>query len=404
MKETILINIVLGLFIGITMSIFNVPSIDFTGSILFGLSISLAGIIGAGIALLMAQIMPSSSSATGSALGIIGLLYILRASTDISNVDVSMINPMGWTYLTYPFTQNNWLPLLFGVIFTIVIFIVSLVLEGKRDMGAGYLPEREGRATAKNSLLSVPGLLFHINKGIIIAWLLTFFILGAAYGSIYGDMQTFLEGNELISQMFTVTGTSIEVSFTATIMMVVIGLVGILPIVLINKLYTEEVRMHFSQLYATKVTRANLYWTTIILAFISSIIGMFLGAAGLAVSALATMGDTTSMTFMDFIAAGFNFLPSTLFFIALTSLALGFLPKLGKAIYVYLGYSFIINYFAPILKFPDWFSKTAAVSWIPRMPMDAFDPLIFIVMTILSIVLIYIGYMGYKKRDMQEGA
>ncbi|MFA8440176.1 hypothetical protein [Pueribacillus sp. YX66] len=46
----------------------------------------MAGVIGAGIALVMVQMMPTSSAATGSSLGIIGLLYIVRATPDISNV------------------------------------------------------------------------------------------------------------------------------------------------------------------------------------------------------------------------------------------------------------------------------------------------------------------------------
>src|SRR5699024_4454684 len=111
--------------------------------------------------------MPTSSSATGSALGVVGLLYIVRAGTDVSNVDLSMINPMGWTYLTYPFTDNNWIPLIIALIFSVIVVIIAFILEGNRDMGAGYLPQREGRANAKKSLLSVRGLLVKINKGTI---------------------------------------------------------------------------------------------------------------------------------------------------------------------------------------------------------------------------------------------
>src|SRR5699024_9591592 len=158
-----------------------------------GASVGIAGIIAAGIALVMAQIMPSASSATGSALGIIGLLYIVRAGTDVSNVDLSLFNPLGWTYLTFPFTENYWIQLFFALIFSIVAEIISLALEGARDKGAGYLPQREGRESAKKSLLSVRGLFIKINKGTIISWLTAFVIMGAAYGSIYGDMQTFLE-------------------------------------------------------------------------------------------------------------------------------------------------------------------------------------------------------------------
>src|SRR5699024_11696979 len=114
------------------------------------------------------------------------------------------------------------------LVFSIVAVTIAFALEGARDMGSGYLPEREGRANAKKSLLSVRGLFIKINKGTIISWLIAFVIMGAAYVSIYVDMQTFLESSEIVKQMFTHSGVSIEESFTGTIMMVMIGLVSIL--------------------------------------------------------------------------------------------------------------------------------------------------------------------------------
>src|SRR5690625_5722037 len=100
-------------------------------------------------------------------------------------------------------------------------------------MGAGYLPQREGRESAKQSLLSVRGLFIKINKGVIIAWLIAFVIMGAAYGSIYGEMQTFLESNDMMKQMFSHSGVSIEESFTSKIMMVMIAFVSFLLIYVI---------------------------------------------------------------------------------------------------------------------------------------------------------------------------
>jgi len=402
--EIVLINVLLALFISGVMISFGADTITAKGSFLFGASIGMAGILGGVVALIMAQIMPTSSGATGSSLGIVGLLYILRAGTDVSNVDFSMLNPMGWTYLTYPFTKNNWVPLIFAVVFCIIAVIIAFALEGGRDMGAGYLPVREGRESAKKSLLSVHGLFIKINKGVMISWLIAFVIMGAAYGSIYGDMQTFLSSNEMMKQMFTLSGVSIEESFTGTIMMVMIGLVSILPIAIVNKLYSEEVRLHLSQLYATKVTRAKLYWVSVILAVVTGVVGIFLASSSLGGTAISAMGDSSTMNFEQFIAAGYNFLPSVLFFTGLAALALGWSPKLGKVVYAYLGYSFALNYFDGILDLPEWFSKTAVQSWIPRMPIDQFDGAIFITMTVISIVLMVLGYIGYRTRDMVEGA
>lgn len=404
MIESLLINGLLALLISIGMMSFNADTISTQGALLFGTSVGMAGMIGAAIALVVAQIMPTSSSATGSTLGIVGLLYILRAGTDVANENYSMMNPLGWTYLTFPFTNNDWLPIIYAVIFSLLMLLLAIYLEGNRDMGAGYLPQREGRANARASLLSVQGLFLKINKGVIISWLLAFVIMGAAYGSIYGDMQAFLESNEMMKQMFAHTSFSIEKSFTSTIMIVMVGLVSILPIVIVNKLYTEENRLHLSQIYATKITRARLYWTTLGIAMIAGIIGVILAAASLGGTAISVMNTNSEMNLEDFMMAGFNLFPSVLFFIGLAALALGWAPRLGKTVYIYLTFSFLLNYFSGLIELPDWFLKLAIQSWIPQMPMDDFNVTIFIALTVISIALMLLGYLGYKRRDLLEGA
>src|SRR5699024_1801971 len=74
--ESIFIDVILALFISGVILSFDADTICAEDSFLFGASVGIAGIIAAGIALVMAQIKPSSSSPTGSALGIIGFLYI----------------------------------------------------------------------------------------------------------------------------------------------------------------------------------------------------------------------------------------------------------------------------------------------------------------------------------------
>src|SRR5690606_40797748 len=251
----------------------------------------------------------------------------------------------------------------------------------------------------KKSLLSVRGLFIKINKGVIIGWFITFVFMGASYGSIYGDMQAFLSSNEIMKQMFTHAGTTIEESFTGTIMMVMCGLVSVLPIAIVNKLYAEENRLHLSQLFATKVSRSQFYWTNIVLAVVTGLAGILLAAGTLGGTAIATMEEET-MGFFEFLAAGLNFLPSILFFAGLAAIALGWAPKLGKLVYIYLVYSFLLNYFSNILDLPEWIKKTAIQSWIPRMPMEEFDAPIFITITIISIAMFIIGVVGYRRRDL----
>lgn len=403
MIETILINIVLGLFIAGVMLSFRAETITVEGAILFGLSIAMAGIIGAGIGLLMSQLMPVSSAATGSSLALVGLLYIVRGMTDISNIKLSIFNPLGWTYLTFPFTENNWKPLIFALLFTLFLVIIAIVLEGGRDMGAGYLPQRQGRAYAKKSLLSVAGLLARLNKLMIISWLMSFLILAAAYGAIYGDMGSFLQDNEILQQIFTYSGTSIEESFTSVVMLVMVDLVTILPIALVNGLFSQERSLYLSQIYGTKVRRKELYWTNMVFAVLSAVAGVFLSATGLGLAALTVMEDG-SMSLLDFYAIAFSLLPSALFFTSLAALILGWIPRLGKIVYGYLAYSFFLNYFGRILDLPDWFMKTAPQTWLAKIPLEDFDIKVFTMMMVISIILTVLGYLFYKNRDMVEGS
>lgn len=402
--EMVIVNILLALVIGLGMSSFGTSDLSTNGSFLFGASIGFAGILGSIIALAAAQIMPTSAGATGLTLGAIGSLYIARAGTDVSNINLSMLNPLGWTYLTYPFTTNDWLPLLYLSVFSIFLLLIAFILENARDLGAGYLPERQGRETAKESLLSVQGLFLRINRGITISWLVTFMIMGAAYGSIYGDMQSFINGNETIQEMFSFTGVSIEESFTGMIMMIMMVLVAVLPIAIVNKLFNEETRLHLSQLFATKVSRNQLYWTSVGLAIVSGVLGTVAVAGSLSLTAISVMGENPNIRVIDFFIAGFNYFPAVLFFIGLASVVIGWRPRFGKMVYVYLAYSFSINYFGGMIDLPEWLNNSAVQSWIPQMPIEEFNLTVFVLLTLLSVTLMVFGIIGYSRRDMYEGS
>ena len=158
-----------------------------------------------------------------------------------------------------------------------------------------------------------------------------------------------------------------------------------------------------SQIYGTKVRRRQLYWTSVSLAIITSIIGVFLAAGSLGGTAISVM-ENSPMNIMDFLLIGFNLLPTILFFTGLAALILGWWPSLGKIVYVYLGYSFFLSYFEGILDLPEWLIKTTPQSWLPKIPMEDFNALIFIIITAISIGLMIFGYIGYKRRDMIERA
>ena len=99
------------------------------------------------------------------------------------------------------------MPLIFALIFSVAVVIIAFALEGNRDMGAGYLPEREGRAYAKSSRFRFRAVCTSESCD---DRLVHRFRNGCRLRSIYGDMQMFLESNEVMQQMFTQAGVSLK--------------------------------------------------------------------------------------------------------------------------------------------------------------------------------------------------
>ena len=65
-----------------------------------------------------------------------GILYVLRAGTDVSNLTLSKFNPLAWTYLGHPFYQNDWYYLIGLFLLTLIVFSIGLVFESSRDLGS----------------------------------------------------------------------------------------------------------------------------------------------------------------------------------------------------------------------------------------------------------------------------
>lgn len=152
---------------GILVS-YNVSSIDLKGSLYFACSLGLASLLGASIAYLCAQIFATSSQARGIFFSIVGILYVLRAGTDVSNLTLSKFNPLAWTYLGHPFYQNDWYYLIGLFILTLVIFSIGLVLESSRDLESSTIAPKKGETKASKWLATPLGFFFYLNRSTII--------------------------------------------------------------------------------------------------------------------------------------------------------------------------------------------------------------------------------------------
>lgn len=91
-----------------------------------------------------------------------------------------------------------------------------------------------------------------------------------------------------------------------------------------------------------------------------------------------------------------------LFYIGLTSLWIGFFPSLRKISYVYMVYSFFVNYFKPLLDVPVEALKITMTYWLAQVPLDKFNIKPFLIITVAAVLLMLFGSIGYRMRNLKE--
>ncbi|MGI3201530.1 hypothetical protein ACRJ4W_30195 [Streptomyces sp. GLT-R25] len=142
-------NAVVGTLVTLGLIALDLPVV---GSIVFGLSFCVLGIVFAVITTVVAQITENTRVVHGATGAVLGLAFVLRAVGDIGDGTLSWLSPIGWAQKTRPFADERWWPLLVVVAITIGLVAQAEALADRRDIGAGLVAPRPGPRTAAPGL------------------------------------------------------------------------------------------------------------------------------------------------------------------------------------------------------------------------------------------------------------
>ena len=323
----------------------------------------------------------------------------MRGAGDVAENVLSYISPLGLVLRSEVYVSNYLWPILVTAAISLVGIVLAFYLNSIRDLGAGLIAAKPGRKEASRFLGTPFGLTFRLLKFMLIVWAITIFILGASYGSVFGDIDSFLEGNEMLQQMFlTSGGFSVDEQFLSTIVAMYAILLAIPILLILLKIYTEEKKGRLETIYAKKVSRKKMLGSYFLISFVSSIVFTLLFTFGLWIAAFSVM--TTPILLTTVLLAGLVYLPAIWFTIGLTVLLVGFAPKLTKLVWAFIGASFVLVYLGPILQLPTWAMKLTPFGHIPRYPIETVTATPLIVLTVLAAVMCIAGFYGYKRRDL----
>jgi ABC-2 type transport system permease protein len=400
MSTAVLINMLLALLTTGGLTVLNIESMSFQGSLLFGVSLGTSGLLFAAIAALLSQLCITQRGATGYSFGLLGLMYMLRGVGDINSETLSRIVPLGLVLRTQSYTKNQWWPIPILLAIALAVTLLAFHLNAKRDMGQGFIPAKPGRKTASPLLQSPLGLSWRLLRGTYIAWIIGLFMLGASYGSIMGDLEGFLENNEILRQAIMVSDEYSMTELFITMLMSVIAMGATIPCLsILQKLRSEEKHNRTELLLSRSVSRKKLLSGYLLLSFLASFLMLFVSVLGLWSASASSM--TTPIPLTSMLKAMLVYLPAVWIMMGFMTLLIGILPSRTMLTWIYLGFSFVVVYFGKIMQFPEWLQNCSPFAHIPELPVDEINYVTLLILTTIAIACIIIGYITYQKRDIQ---
>ncbi|GAX48348.1 ABC transporter permease [Lactococcus reticulitermitis] len=371
-----------------------------TANLLYGFGLGMTGLLFSALALLIAQLFDTASTARNVTFGLLGALYIARAFTDLSSATLmfSRLNPLAWVYLTSSSVGNHGLYLLAPLFLAGCLSLMALYLQHHRDISGSIFSEKEKPHRASWLYSSTLGFVAKNAQGQLMIWGIGLFIMGATYGSIFGDIDKFVKTNATIKAMFVENPKfNLAEQFMGTILMVLVVLSVVPVISLVGRLAKDE-RLGRLDLLFLKTSRTKLLLSTWGLAVLVGTVIAELGGLGLYLASATVMSKPIPLATV--LTAASAYLPTLLVFASLATVLIAINRKLLDIAWVYLIASFIIDYLGSLMKLGKTWHQVTPFYWVPRLPVDLMDWHYVIVMGVVALALLAFSSLIYRKRDI----
>ena len=388
-------NALLGLVLFAGLSLTPDDSFTFAGNAMYAIGTSLFGLMFYALTLVFAQLFPASEWAFGVSLSVLLLLYLYRAITDVASPDLSVVSPYNWLTRLEPFAGNEivWLlPFLLILLF----FGLAWILFSRRDLDDAYLNFTMNKKP--RAIGSYPRLMMGGMKILVASWLIGMVLIGASYGSIFADLDTFIGGNEFLEESMAAAGVDIVTQFISVLVLIT-SIIGIIPALMISgRILREEKHGRLEWLESAGIRRRTMLLShgiyAVVIGFISIAVAM-LGMYGASMNA-----EGIDMTFGDYMLIAVNYGGAVVLFVGLSILLIGISARLHIIVWFYLLYSFFVNYLGLILNLDDVWRMATPFHHLAEVPKESMDWAAWGGVVAIGIVLMALGVLLFRRRDV----
>ncbi|NLJ55321.1 MAG: ABC transporter permease [Intrasporangiaceae bacterium] len=391
-------NVALAALLAVLLPLTGITALTWTGSLIFGAAHVAVGLTFAGVAAVTAQLTQSSRGANGLGIAAVGGAYLLRASGDAAQSDLSWASPIGWAQQSFPYLENRWWPLALNLLAFVALSALSMALSARRDLGSGMRAPRRGRASATSMLRTPLGLTLRLHRGMLLGFAIGLGLLGMSYGPFLGDIETEFSDISFIDETLTAIGGETLIDAFLTMLMTIIAVVaGVYGVMAVLRARSEETSGRGEQVLGTLQSRTTFLANHVIVAVVGSAAIILLAAALLGVTGQPTVDQPV---IGKALVAAVIHIPAMWVLIGVATALVGWAPRATVLAWALLGYAGFVGYLGRFLQLPEWAGRLSPFSWLPGYPAEELTVLPLIVLTLVAAGLIALGIVGFRRRDL----
>ncbi|MEU4236004.1 ABC transporter permease [Actinoplanes sp. NPDC026619] len=369
------------------------------GSALFGAAVAAVGMTFAALTAVAVQIFENTRSAYGSVGLLLGAAFALRAAGDVGSGALSWASPIGWGQRTFPYAGDRWWPLILSLGVSALLIGSAVAVMGRRDLGAGLVPPRLGRAAASRSLRNVYALAWRLQRSALIGWASGLALLGVAYGSIGDSIEQYVRENPQIADFLPGGAADVLDAYLALTVGVSAVIVASYGVASVLRARAEETSGRAEPVLATATSRLTWLAGNLSVALAGSALVLISYGLGEGVAYGLTVADPSQVPRL--IGVALTYLPAVWLIVAVAVLALGWLPRACAALaWIVVAYCAVITLFADSFDLPGWAWRASPFAHTPQVPADDLAGTPLVVIGLVAVTVMITGYAGLRRRDI----
>jgi ABC-2 type transport system permease protein len=380
------------------------------GSVAFGLAVAGTGAFFAAVAGVTAQVAAHARGANGSAVAVFGLAFLLRAVGDASAVGghplryLSWLSPLGWAQQVRAYDGERWwvLGLLAGA--ALGVAGGAAALSGRRDLGAGLVPDRPGPGAAAARLAGPGALAWRLQRAGLAGWVAGIVVGAAVFGAIARDIGAMAARDASAARALEKLGGAggpVD-SYLAW----VLGLAGLAAagygVAAVLRARSEETAGRAELVLATSVTRIRWLAGHVVCAAAGTV--AVLGAAGAALGlAHGLRSGAVSTEVPRLVVAALVQAPAVAVLAAVAVALVGLAPRATVAAWGYLVAAALVGQLGGVLRLPGWVVGLSPFRHLPKVPAEHVTAGWPLWLAGLAVCVAAAGLLGFRRRDVPAG-